>query len=153
MALKFDFHTVLNLFILLFEQESALVNYESPYRTAPKKIGRNCSIQNIYVLGLVLWYLMATGRQQKIAPVFRLVTTSLSVWIDYRLEVLYKVFRCCSLLIHVKALYSLSVSCKRICALFSFIFPLLGFNVLSVFVNFDPKALRVRSENYFLSTA
>lgn len=47
-------------------------------------------MDSLDVLGLTLWYLKSSGRQYQLAPIFGIVQTSLSVWIDFGLEVLLR---------------------------------------------------------------
>lgn len=42
---------------------------------------------------LVLWQLKSSGRQQQLCSIFGLVPTSVCVWVDYVLDVLYRTLR------------------------------------------------------------
>lgn len=48
-------------------------------------------METIDRLGLLLWYFKSSDRHYKLAPVFSLVPTSLSAWINYAVEVRIKI--------------------------------------------------------------
>lgn len=56
-----------------------------------KNAGRRRNVITSYILGLVLWYLITSGRQYKVYPIFGLVPTSVNVWVEYGLDVMYLV--------------------------------------------------------------
>lgn len=52
--------------------------------------GQKPWIETIDLLGFVSWYLKSSARQYSICPIFGLVPTTLSVWIDYGILDLHK---------------------------------------------------------------
>ena len=53
--------------------------------------GRSLTISTVYLLGLSLCCIKTSGRQYSLCPIFALVLTSINIWQDYSLEVLYRV--------------------------------------------------------------
>ena len=74
-----------------FERARARFNYGSPYRKGPKERGREPQVDSMDLVGLALWYLKTRGTMYSLCPVFGLVPTTISVWLDYALEVLLRV--------------------------------------------------------------
>ena len=63
----------------------------SPYRNGHKTSGRRHQLESTDLLAICLWYLKSTGQMYQLCPVFGGVQTTLSVWLDYALEVLLRV--------------------------------------------------------------
>lgn len=42
---------------------------------------------------MALWYIKTSGKQYTLAPIFGMVPSSVNVWVDYALEVLYRSFK------------------------------------------------------------
>ena len=74
-----------------FERVRARFNYGSPYRKGPKTRGRVPQVDSMDLLGPALWYLKSRCTMYSLCPVFGLVPTTVSVWLDYALEVLLRV--------------------------------------------------------------
>ena len=75
------------------DYERERLNFGSPYRTGPKTRRRNPQLQSVDLLGLSLWYLKTKGSVYTLCPIFSIVPASLSVWLDYSLEVLLRVVK------------------------------------------------------------
>ncbi len=93
-SINFPKDLVLHRMLPLFEEERLQLNYGSPYRAGPKTKGRQPTMESIDLLGIALWYLKSGSAQYRTCFIFGLVPTSLSVWLDYALEVLFRVVRC-----------------------------------------------------------
>lgn len=74
-----------------FQLERSTTNFGSPYSAAPKHSGRKSTVTSADLLALSLHYLRTKGPALHLCPFFGLVQTSLSVWLDYSLRVLYQV--------------------------------------------------------------
>lgn len=92
-TLNFDRHATLNILLPLFENKRPTVNFGSPYRTGPKVSGRKPSLASVDILGLTLHYLKSSARQIHLCPMFGLVPSSVQVWVDYGMEVLFRVVK------------------------------------------------------------
>ena len=75
----------------LFETERNRVNYGSPFRTARKVRGRTAKLDSTDLLGLVLWFLKGKECMYRLCPIFGVVPSTLSTWLNYSLEVLLRV--------------------------------------------------------------
>ena len=75
----------------LFEKHRASVNNGSPYKTIQTSKGREIQLESVDVIGMVLWHLKSKNPIYKLCPVFGVVPSTASVWIDYGLEVMSKV--------------------------------------------------------------
>lgn len=91
MSINFDRVSLLDTLLPLFTQVRPTVNYGSPYRTSESPREGKPIIETIDLLGLLLLYLKSSDRQYKLAHIFGLVPSSLSVWIDYALEIMVKI--------------------------------------------------------------
>lgn len=92
-SLNFDRASLFYVLLPYFEEEQPRVNFRSLYRTGPKVRERPPSISSPDLLGMALWYLKSTGRQQSICPLFGLIPSSVNVWLDYGLQVLLYVVK------------------------------------------------------------
>ena len=73
-----------------FSKERKRVNFGSPYRTKPNT--RGCSLhKSMDLLGMALWYLKTCANQYCLCPVFGFVPSTVNVWLEYALEVLFQV--------------------------------------------------------------
>lgn len=77
----------------LFEVQRLKLNFGSPYRCGPKTRGRRTLLESIDILGLSLWFLKSRDPLYKLCPLFGVVTSSATVWLDYALAVLLRVVR------------------------------------------------------------
>lgn len=92
-SINFDRRTFFDVLLPLFTCERPQVNNGSPYRKSNSTRGRKSLLQSVDILGLALWYLKSSDRQYKQSIIFGLVPTSISVWIDYGLEVLMRIVK------------------------------------------------------------
>ena len=98
-SLNFTRCIVLQRSLPYFDYERERLKFGSSYRTGPKTRGRNPQIQSVEstvdsdLLGLSLWYLKTKGSVYTLCPIFVIVPSSLSVWLDYSLEVLLRVVK------------------------------------------------------------
>ena len=92
-SLNFTRCSVLQRLLPHLDYERERLNFGSTYRTGPKPRGRNPQLQSVDLLGLSLWYLKTKGSVYKLCPIFDIVPSSFSVWLDYSLEVLLRVVK------------------------------------------------------------
>ena len=90
-SLNFTKSLVLQRLLPYFEYERSRLNYGSPYRVAPKTRGRHPQLRSVDLLGLALWYLKTRGTKYNLCPIFGIVPASITVWLDFSLEVLLNV--------------------------------------------------------------
>lgn len=92
-SINVDRHVFFDKLLPVFETERQKYKFGSPYWNGPKKTGRSCSINTEDILGLVLWCLKSSARRRQLCPIFGLVPTSVNVWFDYGLTVLYRTLK------------------------------------------------------------
>ena len=77
--------------IIKFRRTS--VSNSSPYRNTKYAQGRKHSLSDIDLIGIVLWYLKSQDAMYKLYPIFGLVPSSISVWLEYGMEVMSEVVK------------------------------------------------------------
>lgn len=77
----------------LFEYESSVMNYGSPFRRLPKRMGRAPQLHSVDLIGLALWYLKGKEFMYRLCPIFGVVPSTISSWLSYSLDVLLDVVR------------------------------------------------------------
>lgn len=77
-----------------FEDMRPSVNHGSPYRRSADPRGRRAQLRSVDLPGLALWYLKSRCPMYKMCLIFGLAPSSLLVWLDYSLEVLYRLLQC-----------------------------------------------------------
>lgn len=90
---NFDRRTFFDLLLLKFYLEHAKFPFGVPYCSLLHKAklrGRSCSVSTEDNLGLVLWRLKISDQNSQVRPIFGLVPSSGSVWLDNRLRVLHR---------------------------------------------------------------
>ena len=92
-SLSFTRCIVLQRLLPYFEYERERLNFGSLYRTGPKTRRRNPQLQSVELLGISLWYLKTKGSGYTLCPIFGIIPASLSVWLDYSLEVSLRVVK------------------------------------------------------------
>ena len=92
-ALNFPRELLLEKVLPHFERVRLRISYGSPYRKGPKRRGRGAQMRSIDLLGLALWYLKSRCTTYSLCPIFGLVPSSVYIWLDYALEVLWRVVR------------------------------------------------------------
>jgi len=90
-SINFPKALLLSRLLPSFTARRAEVNFGSPYRKGPKRRGRNEQMETIDLLGIALWYLKSRDPIYKMCTTFGLVPSSMSAWLDYSMEVLFKV--------------------------------------------------------------
>lgn len=60
----------------------------APYLNAKKNKGRCCQLNSADLLGLVIWLLKTKGTMFSLCPIFGIVPSSMSTWLDFSLEVM-----------------------------------------------------------------
>ena len=78
---------VLGTILLYFATERSRFSFGSRYRQGRKTTGQKPLLDTIYLLGMALWYLKTRGTMYSLCPIFRIVGSSICVWMDYSLEV------------------------------------------------------------------
>ena len=91
LATNFTRSVLFERILPIFSTVRGQVNFGSPYRTKFKTRGRPPQIETIDILGIALWYLTCRTALYDISLTFGLVPSSVSVWLDCGLEVLYRV--------------------------------------------------------------
>lgn len=76
-----------------FEEQRSDVNNGSPYCTEKKRRGRRPHLRSIDIIGLVLCFLKTKDPVYRLCPVFGIVPSTASVWLDYVLEVFSTIIR------------------------------------------------------------
>lgn len=69
------------------------VQFGSPYRRSIKLRGRKPLLGTVDILGLALWYIKSSSRIYALCTTFGIVPSSIYVWVDYGMEVLYQLCR------------------------------------------------------------
>lgn len=77
----------------LFEAERKHVNHGGAYRVCVSNRGQKAQLESVDLLGLALWYLKSRCAAYRLCNIFGVVPSTVSVWLDYALEVLYRVVR------------------------------------------------------------
>ena len=90
-SLNFTRDLFFRILLPLFSEAREKYTRGSPYRNGHKTRGRQPQLESTDLLTMCLWYLKSTGRMYQLCPVFGVVQTTLSVWLDYALEVLLRV--------------------------------------------------------------
>jgi len=75
----------------LFKAERISVNRGSPYNSKGSNRGRKPLLSDIDLIGLALYYLKTRDSMYRLSIMFGIVPSSVSVWLDYALEVLLKI--------------------------------------------------------------
>jgi len=83
----------LGILLLYFEEEQRKCKCGSPYRRGPKKRGIKATLRSVDLLGISLCYLNTKANLYSLCSMLGLVQSSLSVWLDYSLEVMVSVVR------------------------------------------------------------
>ena len=74
-----------------FERHRNQTNHGSPFRRFVKRRGRKPQLQSIDLIGIVLWYLKSKDCIYRMCPIFGVVPSTMSVWLNYAMEVMLKV--------------------------------------------------------------
>ncbi|KAI0561666.1 DDE family endonuclease [Gracilaria domingensis] len=72
-----------------FSKKRTQVLLGSPFRQKQTSRGRNPLLATEDLLGLVLWYLKSGDVEYSLSPIFGIVPSSVSQWLDYGMEVMY----------------------------------------------------------------
>ena len=75
----------------LYANERPFLSFGSPYRKAHKTPGRPPLLDTVDILGMALWYIKDRGCMYRLCVVFGIVPSSVSVWLDFALELLLRV--------------------------------------------------------------
>ena len=92
-SLNFTRSLVLQRILPYFKYERTGLNFGSPYCNGPKTKGRPDQLRSVDLLALSLWYLKTKSTMYSMCPIFRIVPTSISVWLDYSFKVLLRVVK------------------------------------------------------------
>ena len=68
----------------------AITNFGSPCRTGNSRCGRKPILRSVDLLGLALWFLKSCDPPYKLCLIFGVIPSTLYCWLNYALEVLYR---------------------------------------------------------------
>jgi len=85
---------ILENILPLFISVRPTVNRGSPHKKTNSNRGRKPLLTSIDLVGLALYYLKTRDPMYRMSIIFGLVPSSISVWLDFALEVLYRVVTC-----------------------------------------------------------
>lgn len=87
---------LLDVILPKFLEKRKLVNEGSPFLDVPKnrKTGKKLQSSFVDILGLSLWFLKGKNPAHRLFTVFGLVHSSIYIWLDFGLDVLYKTVIC-----------------------------------------------------------
>lgn len=88
-SINFDQNTFFLVLLPLFTKQRYTINSSSPYGTGLQRRERNTWIKSLDLSGLALRYLKSNCRQYALFPILDMVATSVTVWVDYSIGVLY----------------------------------------------------------------
>jgi len=88
---NFTKRLILEDILPLFREERLQVNNGSPYNSKGSRRGRKPFLTDVDLVGLVLYYLKTRDPMYRISILFGIVPSSVSVWLDFAMEVLQRI--------------------------------------------------------------
>ena len=92
-SINFNRYLLITRLLPYFIEIRHSVNYGGPYRFSSTLRGRKPYLDSIDILGLVLRYLKSRDSIYRLCPIFGIVPGTISVWLDYAMEVLFRVMQ------------------------------------------------------------
>ncbi len=93
LSINFTKSVLLEYIHSIFETERMKVNYGSPYLTARWQRGRKLQLESVDLMRLVLWYLKSKDCAYRLCPIFGIVPSTLSTWLQYFMKVLLRAMK------------------------------------------------------------